>query len=563
MATIDRNTRTLFFTTSPRSPQRMRPEIGLLAEEFAGFEWNSATQVQFMRMLTEQDFYNGNPNPKDPAFSARDRITRAPKALGFVDLKPVIEPTPAGEAYVFGKFPQEALLRQLLKFQLPSPFHKLAPQSTQDFCVKPYLEILRLVRHFGTLAFDELMLFGMQLTDYRKFDSVVAKIEEFRKAKTSNRGSYRTFFGECCEREIGEIYRDAIASGATHTRETRDSSLDKFVRTKRKNMRDYADACFRYLRATEIVTISQVGHSLSIPRDTVDDVDFILNHVDREPCFVDDVDRYKEYLFDATVPELLSDDLGALRAKIRALDPSLDTSGMSLSQLKDKELALREAKRESILAQQIHAIKDYQLYNDIQSTYDGIVQGEYYDNPLMLEWNTWRAMTMLDGGSVNGNFGVDDEGQPLSTAAGNQADVECNYGSFSVAVEVTLQSGQRQFDTETEPVSRHLGRLKEKDGHTAYCLFIAPAINESTIAYFYGLQQIDIPFYGGKPVIVPIELGLFRKMLEASYEAGYAPEPHHIEALFLESVRLAKSAHDHIDWYEAIRRFALSWPNGA
>lgn len=38
---------------------------------------------------------------------------------------------------------------------------------------------------------------------------------------------------------------------------------------------------------------------------------------------------------------------------------------------------------------------------------------------LFLEWNTWRAMTMLDGGTIKGNFRIDDAGRPTSTAQGN------------------------------------------------------------------------------------------------------------------------------------------------
>ena len=69
--------------------------------------------------------------PKDPALSARDRITRAPKALGFVNLESEIELTPAGYELVYGEMPSEALLRQLMKFQLPSPYHRLAKGSDQ------------------------------------------------------------------------------------------------------------------------------------------------------------------------------------------------------------------------------------------------------------------------------------------------------------------------------------------------------------------------------------------------------------------------------------------------
>ena len=72
-------------------------------------------------------------------------------------------------------------------------------EKATTFCVKPYLEMLRLVRTMGTLKFDELRLFGMQLTNWHNFDDVVNKIE-------------------------------------------------KFLEVQSRNMRDYADACFRYLR---------------------------------------------------------------------------------------------------------------------------------------------------------------------------------------------------------------------------------------------------------------------------------------------------------------------------
>lgn len=39
------------------------------------------------------------------------------------------------------------------------------------------------------------------------------------------------------------------------------------------------------------------------------EVDFILVNVDRKPVFVDDTDRYKEYLFNAAIPALYVDNI--------------------------------------------------------------------------------------------------------------------------------------------------------------------------------------------------------------------------------------------------------------
>jgi hypothetical protein len=47
--------------------------------------------------------------------------------------------------------------------------------------------------------------------------------------------------------------------------------------------------------------------------------------------------------------------------------------------------------------------------------------------------------------------------------------------TFGLTVEVTLQSGgQRQYETEGEPVTRHLAKFKSETEKPAYCLFIAP-----------------------------------------------------------------------------------------
>lgn len=153
MASLN-NKKMLFFTTSPRTPFKMIPEIELLGNNFSGQKWNKHTQVGFIELLSQEGFFNGKGSKNNLDFSARDRINRAPKALGFVSLNPTIELTEIGKLFVTSKRKEEILLRQLLKFQFPSPFHTQPTQGTTDFWIKPYLEILRLIYHFGTLSFD-------------------------------------------------------------------------------------------------------------------------------------------------------------------------------------------------------------------------------------------------------------------------------------------------------------------------------------------------------------------------------------------------------------------------
>lgn len=556
MATI--KSKVIFVTTSPRTPAKMIPEVELLSTHFSGQKWNTDTQQAFMELLKEENFFNGE-GAKDPAFSARDRINRAPKSLGFVSLSPTIQLTPAGKELVTAKRKEEIFLRQLLKFQVPSPFHKPTDEAA-GFWSKPYLELFRLIRHFGSLKFDELRLFGLQLTNYRNYDNIVAKIDQFRIEKAKKKGKYKKFFKEYLHSELRKIYTDRIQSGKTKTRETRDASIANFLKTQASNLRDYADACFRYLRATGMVNISHIGKSISIPHEKLEEVDYFLKNTDRDPCFVDNERLYIKYLGNNELPILLTDNRDLLVNKIQTEFPTIQLDeAVSTKELKDILADALESRKEKSITDQVTAIKDYRLFEEINTTFDQILDNSLYDAPLMLEWNTWRAMTMLNGGNITANLKFDDFGKPMSTAQGNMADIVCDYGSFGLAVEVTMQSGQRQYETEGEPVTRHLAKIKKEIDKPAYCLFIAPRINDACIAHFYALHKMSISYYGGKSTIVPLPLSVFVKMLADSHNADYVPEPKHVQRFFERSNQIADKVTNEQEWYKEITETALSW----
>jgi len=548
----------IFVTTSPRAPEKMIPEIQLLNTHFADKEWNNENQIAFMELLRDEYFFFGK-GAKDPAFSARDRINRAPKALGFVVLSPKIALTEAGKQLVYSKRKEEVFLRQLLKFQVPSPFHIPTDKAT-NFWVKPYLELFRLIRHFGSLKFDKLMIFGLQLVDYRDFYKIVEKIDAFRILKAKNEGNYKKFRVEYLEKELRLIYKDEIKEGDTKIRETKDKSINTFLKTKASNMRDYADACFRYLRATGMVNVSHIGKSLAIVPEKIIDVDYFLENTKREPQFYDNESQYINYLGNASIPTLYTDNREHLEQKIKTEFPQLKISSKnSLLELKEIYADNLERRKEQILSKQTKAIKDYRLFGDINTVFEQIIDSSIYDAPLMLEWNTWRAMTMLDGGNIKANLKFDDFGNPMATAQGNMADIVCDYDDFGVLVEVTMQCGQRQYETEGEPVTRHLAKFKREIKKPAYCLFIAPKINESVIAHFYGLHKLNISYYGGSSTIIPLPLNVFLKMIEDSHKASYVPEPKHVRAFFEYSNELVNLVKSEIEWYHGITEKALNW----
>ena len=553
----------LFFVTSPRTPFKMRPEIDLLVKEFAGQRWTSNNKLQatFMGQLAKLPEFEGSYNQNDPALSARDRITRGPKALGFVSLDR-ISLTPAGRNFVDGDLAEEALLRQLLKFQLPSPFHPANARIRKSFCIRPYLEIIRLVYELGRLAFDELCLFGMQLTDWHDFYAIVDAVRQFRIGKEAHKGQYKKFLQSERSRIVAEVFAHEISSGHIRTRESAHTSLDKFIKTKAGNMRDYADACLRYLRATGLVTVTNPGRTISIIESRREDVEYILKTVNRDPVFVTDEVKYCEHLYNADTPMLFTDDRITLEkksVKVAAVETTAEAKSLESNELKRRIKHAQNAHRAAIIDAQITELKAFTKYEEVMRVFNDIKTRDIYDPPLALEWNAWRAMTMMDGGNIRANLTFDDAGNPLSTAPGKNADIICDYGDFSVTVEVTLMSGNKQYDAEGEPVARHLGDIKAKTGKPAYCLFVAPTINESTVSHFYMLHQTKIKHYGGKSVVIPLTLDRFIGMLTQSKNCGYIPSPEKVRAFCEYSMTAANTAEDEEEWYDAISKKAENW----
>ena len=124
MASLN-NTQLLFGFTSPRTVEKIIPEIKLLVDNFTGEKWqgNSDLHARFFLKLFKSDFFEGFKPPTKPALAGRDRITRAVKSYGFIDLEPTVQLTEVGAELIKSKRPHEVFLKQMLKFQLPSYYH--------------------------------------------------------------------------------------------------------------------------------------------------------------------------------------------------------------------------------------------------------------------------------------------------------------------------------------------------------------------------------------------------------------------------------------------------------
>lgn len=558
MASLSR-TKHLFGFTSPRTLEKIIPEIQLLSDNFRGEKWsgNDGVQLKFFDLLYKSGFYEGEAYPTDPALAARDRITRAPKALGFVDLNPVISLTDAGNELVTTNRPHDIITKQLIKFQLPSPFH--TPSIHTDFFIRPYLELLRLINDLGSLSKTEIALFFLQLTHLDKYEGIVRKILLFREEAKQFEGSRKTFVSNCFEEEISVIFEAEIDSEEFKTRESDEISLKKFIQTKRSNMLDYADAFARYMRATQLVTFERKTFRLIIAPYKRPEVDFILQNVERRPITFRNEKEFKQYLFSSTNVSLLLDNESILLDKLNNLGVYVPEGQYSINGLKD----LLESREELILKEKIEEtskeLKTFKDYDEILEVFLKIQRKEVPDPPLFLEWNVWRALVMLNyARMIQNNFLLDLDGMPLNYAPGKKPDIELDYGDFGVIVEVTLSTGQKQYEMEGEPVSRHFGRAKEELHENLYCIFIANQISDGTLSYYFNLNKMNTKYYGGKTKIIPLTIDSFMTFIEVGKNLKFN-NPKKLESWLEKLWLINQECSDETIWFTEIQESIPRW----
>jgi AlwI restriction endonuclease len=555
MANLSR-TRTVFAFTSPRTIEKIIPEIYVLINFFAGQKWDTETQIAFFNELYKSDFYEGDKMPEDVALAARDRITRAPKALGFIDLKPRIKLTEVGVKLLSQTRIHETIAKQLFKFQLPSPYHKIP--SDRDFNVRPYLELLRLTKELGNLSKTEIAIFFVQMTHFNKFRSIVNAIKKFREESKTNTGNRKAFIEEIFTKEILKIYDQEIESNNLKTRESADDSVGKFIRTKRSNLIDYADAFIRYLRATQLITFDKKTFRMIIAPSRIAEVDYILKSVEKSAISYTSEQEFKKYLFNPSSLLLLTDDRKYLEKRLTTLSVKFDVHS-TIDSLKD----LLETTEKETIATAIYetevSLKNYKEYDDVISVFDKINKKEVPDPPLYLEWNIWRALVMMNyAKEVKGNFSIDLDGVPLNTALGNTPDIEVDYEEFKVIVEVTMSSGNKQYEMEGEPVARHFGKIQNSSKTPVYCLFIAPKISEGALAHFFNLNRFNTKAYGGKTRIVPMNLSQFVSFLTIAKSNSFNHS--NILRTYLDSmITFNQTADDEMVWSQHIGNSIPTW----
>jgi len=537
------NTKTLFFVTSPRSPIKLIPELQLL-KQFEGKVWDEKTQSDFTAVLLKESS-SFKKKPKDPSFTARDRINRAPKSLGFVNLEPTIQITEAGKK-LDSDFREEIFLRQLLKFQLPSYYH---PCDTSIFEVKPFLEIIRLIFDLDGLTKTEMQIFGLQVTKVSKYSEICEKILKFREDKLKIKQGKKIHAIKTCISEFNKIY----AKDLPKPKKAHQIELIK----KMRNARDYADACFRYLLFTGLFEYDFNTSELQVKENTRKEVEYILKNVPRAVTIFSTKEQFKEYLFDPFTPSLFWDVPTNIIAELERLKIKT-TPADTIEELKKKLIEGWKKTYELTINKEVEVLVKKNDLGEVFGIYDSLIESnsELIEPNLYLEWNTWRAFVVLDDGKINGNFLRDRDGNPISTAGGGKPDLECDYKDFGLIVEVTRSSGATQYNMEGEPVARHLGDARRRvTGKPIYAIFIPIKLHPATLTHFFMLLKYQLPYYNGTAEIIPIELSYFVELLK---RCGGNIQSQKMKLFIEKLIVIGKETQNPEEWYAQIKKSCQS-----
>jgi hypothetical protein len=525
--------RTWYVSCSPRSPEKIKPELEQLAT-LEGESWaardsagNLVTQIRFARLLQETPTFEGSIHEKDPSFSARDRFAPMQTyGFAYIDSDKILRITDAGKQLIRGERVQELYLKQMLKWQYPSWQHGGNPRtrhlypSREEMGIHPFVATLRACYELNGISKEELAIFLLPTLKNEDVIHSINKIKEFREERDKYKGvERREFIWNTHIEEYARVYAEELESGQFHTRESLTTDETSFLSKKIKNSLDVADAAFRYFRATGLFTFSADYRRLVVSQLHRQEARRILNEMEFEIVdFYDDLEAFYEYMGNPDIPTLPWENEEELVEKAILLGIDSKTAKKSSiielkNMIEDETKQLKQRRLEEYLV----AAQAQEEVNDIIETFERIKQKDVVDPPLFFEWNVWRAFVSMDDCEKPlPNFNLDDDLKPFSTAPGNRPDMEIQYNdTFVVLGEVTLATGARQYDTESEPVTRHIGKYQKEEinkgtGRKVYGLFIAPRINPATRDYFYvHLKLFSNPEFGGYLNMIPLSIEQF------------------------------------------------------
>jgi hypothetical protein len=536
--------------TTVRNPERLREALRLFHDKMGGRPFGRQEQLEFQGHMIDAGLVDSDRRGGDDG--AR-KFASAFKQLGFVDdwsRGKIWKLTKVGETLLASPNIESTIfLRQLIKYQIPSPLEK---RGTEAFNLRPFRLFLKFLKRayaegiIGLTKFEIGLYVITTLTENETdFESAFLRIRSFRAEYEAN---------------IGKVRKAKFA-------DNRLRSLAAKLKLEPNTLVDYADSNSRYALMSGLLTLK--GNKIAVSESRLPFIEQVLG--DGTTLLPDD--DYLTVFYNPTLPQLPSDDPAFLTAETTNLVAQVHSLAnaigealvippvarkMDILQLQEYEQALRKELRrireiEFYRKQRsLEALEEIEnLLEDIQD--NNLVGGQVYA-PAYFEWAIWRlflAINHLEGSvSDTRGFRIDDDMQPIHHAKGGAADLKFTYQDFVLVCEMTLARGSQQFAMEGEPVTRHVFKvIREGSAKPVYGLFVAKDIDPNTVDAFHNARYWQDWNSAITTPVVPINiehaLELVRRMQKESITVGT------LRSLLDQVLKLQSDYETGPEWYRA------------
>ena len=536
------------FPTSPRSPYKVIERLKLITS-LDGRDYDKNLQIEIGKKIREE---GGNlkvgltSNSSTLDFVGRDYITRAPKKLGLVYVpgsgKGKFIFTEQGKNLINSKNMEFVIQRQIAKIQYPSP---ISARGTENIEIIPLTTIIEILKKVKDLSRTEVMIFVITIEKFTQINSAIKEILNFRDELKEIKGNLkrRRFRKETGIKKLEIFYQNENFK----IREKKGKKNDKkeFLKIKLNNHKDYADSIFRYFIATGLFKLNKKSR-LEISKINEKDADYLLKTLGLKPKDIetDEKEYVNNYIGKENSISLFTDELtnlikkfdylielsSKLKLKINAdtikkkfnEEKSLDIKKDIIVELQKKFIFLKMEKFIKKLSE-----RNQNDFDEILNHFEDINDrnSDILDKPLQYEYNFFRAFAFIgDFVKILPSLNFDEDTNPLNTTS-NKPDLIIEYKNFILVVEVTLSSGQRQYESEGAPVFRHVGKCQNENSKPVFGLFIAEKLDINMPIEFLSRAQVRTKTYNGKVRILPmVRLDftiLFKKIFKDNLDSEY------------------------------------------
>lgn len=500
---------------------------------------NDPSNIQALKKLNEEQVWWISNKEKKMSFEIAESIIDAKGYIGGADMRGRQSMSPLrklGLVYVDkenkiiisdlgNKFineeitAEEFFLDSLLKIQYPNPLDN----SYKNWNTKPFISILHLIKRINEkciernlkpkgISKDEFGIFALSLQNYYDVEKYANLVLEYR-------NKIEKIITEQEKRDFRERYINNL--------------LPNFKEPVNNSV-EYADNMIRYFRQTKLIHIrgkySQTYIDLE-PRRQIEIYE-ILKNDNAKPRTFSGINEWLEYFSVYGTYDLTYESLENLKSILSDINKEnnylaimndviyeeYDYTGVNKNEFKK---VIEEARAKRTELQNLRLKTEYFEVDKIDETIDAlnlISSGDRKNilpNRPSLEFEKWMNIALNifnDALLIKPNTIVGDDNEPIHTAPGGLADIECYYENYNAICEVTTLTSRDQWYNEGQPVMRHLRNFEIKsDKKDNYCIFIAPTLHEDTVNTFWTSVKYE---YGGiKQKIIPITIKQLNKLL--------------------------------------------------